>query len=159
MFSLPVEVFRTDISENYTLISNINTLVQKRYTTLNATKGSRSKGCSINKNLLPKTKAMKAKIAILVLSMSIGFALSASAQTVTPKINSKQRVQKARIAQGVASGSLTPVEAKGLRMQQRHINRVERRAKADGVVTRKEHAVISRKQRNASRQIRKQKND
>lgn len=102
---------------------------------------------------------MKAKIAILVLTLSLGFALSASAQTATPKINKSQKVQKARIAHGVANGSLTHVEAKRLRMQQRHINRVERRAKADGVITRKEHAVICRKQRNASRQIRKQKID
>jgi hypothetical protein len=102
---------------------------------------------------------MKVKAAILALALAFGAATTAQAQVATPKVNQKQKTQQVRIAHGVANGSLSRAEAKVLRKQQRHINRVERRAKADGVVTGKERAVLNRKQRNASRQIRKQKKD
>lgn len=99
---------------------------------------------------------MKTKIIILSLAFA-GFALTASAQTVTPKINKTQKVQQVRIAHGVANGTLTKREVKLLKVQQGHIRRVERRAKADGVVTPRERAVINRKQSKASRQIKQQK--
>jgi len=65
----------------------------------------------------------------------------------------RQHLQRERIQQGVKSGELTRGEAHRLRRQQRHINRVERRAEADGVVTAREEAKIERKQDRASKNI------
>ena len=101
---------------------------------------------------------MKTKIVILLLAFA-GLAFTASAQTATPKVNAKQKAQKARIVHGVADGSLDKKETAKLAKQQRHIRRAERRAKADGEVTGKERARLARKQRRASKNIAKQKKD
>ena len=101
---------------------------------------------------------MKAKTIALTLALS-GFALAATAQTATPVVNTKQKTQRVRIAHGVANGSLTRREAKALKMEQRHIRRVERRAKADGVVTPRERARLARKQKIAGRHITRGKNN
>ncbi len=77
----------------------------------------------------------------------------------TPVVDERQQNQHARIRQGVASGEVTHVEAKRLRTEQRHVRRVERRAKADGEVTPQERAKLQRKQNRVSRDIRRQKHD
>lgn len=77
----------------------------------------------------------------------------------TPVVNQRQQNQRARIRQGVKSGELTKVETKEAVKDQRHIRRAERRAKADGVVTGREKARLSRKQNQASRELRRNKND
>ncbi|MTI20007.1 hypothetical protein E1176_03135, partial [Fulvivirga sp. RKSG066] len=79
--------------------------------------------------------------------------------TQTPKANARQAAQQVRIAQGVKSGELTRGERRALKTEQRHIRRVERRAKADGVVTPREKQKINRKQNRANRHIIRQKND
>lgn len=81
------------------------------------------------------------------------------AQSQTPRADTRQKTQRARIAQGRASGELTPGEAAALNKQQSHIRRVERRAKADGEVTPAEKARIERKQNRASRNIRRAKHN
>jgi hypothetical protein len=86
-------------------------------------------------------------------------AIALFAQNTTPRADARQKAQRARIAQGRASGELTPGEAAVLNRQQRHIRRVERRAKADGQVTAAEKAKIERKQNRASRNIRRAKNN
>ena len=73
--------------------------------------------------------------------------------------DARQGLQRGRINQGVRSGELTHKEAAGLRAQQRHIRRAERRAEADGVVTDAEKAKLERKQDRASDQIYKQMHD
>ncbi|CAN0446342.1 unnamed protein product, partial [Ectocarpus fasciculatus] len=65
----------------------------------------------------------------------------------------------ARIAEGGASGEVTRVEAKRLRTEQRVIRRTENRVEADGVVTRREQRKLTSLQNQASRDIRRQKND
>ena len=70
-----------------------------------------------------------------------------------------QTNQKQRIAQGVKSGELTKKETKNLVRQQRNIRRTKKVAKSDGVVTKKERAVINGKQRAANRNIRRKKNN
>ncbi len=75
------------------------------------------------------------------------------------KTNVRQGIQQVRIAQGVKSGELTKAERRALKLEQRHIRRTKRRAAADGVITPHERNVIDRKQRRASRHIRRQKND
>ena len=81
------------------------------------------------------------------------------AQTKAPVATKRQVNQHARIAHGAANGELTRAEARALRAEQKHIRRVKRRAKADGVVTGEEKARINRKQRRASRHIHHQKHD
>lgn len=73
--------------------------------------------------------------------------------------NTRQSVQQARIAEGRASGELTRSETRALKAEQRHIRRVERRAKADGEVTPDEKMRLNNMQNRANRHIRRQKND
>jgi hypothetical protein len=76
-----------------------------------------------------------------------------------PRVDARQARQRHRIAQGVADGSLTVHEARGLRAQQRHIARVEHHARADGVVTPAERRHLHGLQDRASRHIAAQKRD
>jgi hypothetical protein len=78
---------------------------------------------------------------------------AASAGTETPRVDRRQVNQRVRIHQGVQSGRLTPREARHLRRGQRHIRRVERRAKSDGVVTPGERARMNHMQNRESRRI------
>ena len=71
----------------------------------------------------------------------------------TPRIDRREARQHARIHQGARSGQLTRHEARKLRRDQRHIARVERRAKADGVVTPQERRRITHAQNRESRRI------
>ena len=103
------------------------------------------------------------KIAIITTVFVFGLLVQVSAQewsTVsTPTASARQVNQQARIAHGTATGQLTAAERKALKAEQRHIRRVKRRAKADGVVTGEEKLRINRKQRRANRHIRRQKHD
>jgi len=83
----------------------------------------------------------------------------AYAEADTAVIDQRQANQEQRIDQGVASGQLNKREANRLNRQQRHINKVEGKAKADGVVTKKEKARINKAQNRASRQIAREKHD
>lgn len=77
----------------------------------------------------------------------------------TPGIDQRQANQEQRIDQGIASGQLTEREANRLNRQQDRIDKMEDRAKSDGVVTKKERAKIHAAQDRASRNIAKQKHD
>ena len=99
---------------------------------------------------------MKQVIFVLLL---ITFAGIAEAQTSTPGINERQRNQRNRIKEGVASGELTRRETVHAVQDQRHIRHTERRAKADGKVTKRERARIHHEQNQASRSLRKNKHD
>ncbi len=77
----------------------------------------------------------------------------ASADVRTPRIDHRRAVQHERIREGVKSGQLTPREARHLRAGQRHIARMERRMKRDGVVTARERMRIRRAQTRQSRHI------
>lgn len=83
----------------------------------------------------------------------------AFAQANTPKIDQRQANQEQRIDQGIASGQLNEREANRLNHQQEHINKMEDKAKSDGVVTKKERAKIGRAQDRTSKHIAKQKHD
>ncbi len=75
---------------------------------------------------------------VLLAALAVSLAGAASANTWTPRVDRREAHQRARIAQGVRSGQLTPREARHLRAGERRIHRMERRAKADGVVTPRE---------------------
>ena len=101
---------------------------------------------------------MKAKL-LLLLAMAIGIT-AVNAQTKTPVINHKQKVQHERIKQGVKTGELTRHETKTLAKQQRAIRHEKRESKKDGIVSRGERRNIRHDQRKTSRDIfRKKHND
>jgi hypothetical protein len=99
------------------------------------------------------------KKAIVSALFIFGFALATNAQTATPKVNARQAEQKARIRQGVQSGELTKKEAAAARANQAAIQNAENKAKSDGVVTNGERKKLDNMQDNASRRIRRNKND
>ncbi len=77
----------------------------------------------------------------------------------TPRIDHLQAQQRARIAQGVASGQLTAPETRLLVHQERQLARHQARAQADGVVTRGERYRLHRDAQRTSRAIFRQKHD
>ena len=89
-----------------------------------------------------------------------GLALAdGTASTATPRVERREARQHARIRQGVKSGELTKGEAANLRHGQRHVARMERRAKADGVVTPAERARLNHAQNVQSKKIYREKHD
>lgn len=77
----------------------------------------------------------------------------------TPRYDARQEHQRERIVNGVRSGELTMRETRRLAAGQVHLNRVERRAKADGVVTRRERGHMQHKANQQSRRIHRHKHD
>jgi|GEM_PF-1892296 len=75
------------------------------------------------------------------------------------RVDARQARQADRIRNGVQSGDLTRREASALRSEQRGINRMERRANADGVVTPRESRRLEHAQDRASRHINQQRHD
>lgn len=96
---------------------------------------------------------------LAVSAMTVLMTGLASAQTETPIIDQRQTNQEQRIDQGIASGQLNEREARRLDRQQNHIDRMEDRAKSDGIVTRKERARIGAAQNRSSQHILKEKHD
>ena len=90
---------------------------------------------------------------LLLASVMAGFAAIASANTDTPRIDRREWRQHVRIHQGVRSGELTRGEAMRLRAGERHIGRMEYRAKADGRMTPRERVRINRAESRESRAI------
>ncbi len=97
------------------------------------------------------------KLRTLLLAIAISGLTIASAST--PIVKQQQIKQQKRIINGVANGELTKREVQQLEAQQIHINRTKQKAKSDGVVTKKEKAVIHAKQQNASRNIYRKKHN
>ena len=77
----------------------------------------------------------------------------------TPVLNERQDNQKARIKQGVKSGELTKKETKRLVKGQAQLQKMEAKAKSDGVVTKKERARLQHKANKESAKIYKNKHD
>jgi len=96
------------------------------------------------------------KILLIITLLLFAIYYSGVAQTVT-SVRVRQSTQHLRISQGVRTGELTRFERKALKSEQCHIRRVKRRAKSDGVLTRKEKRIIARKQNRAHRHIRKER--
>jgi hypothetical protein len=105
-------------------------------------------------------KNMK-KIASILLAFAMLLATSAvsMAQTVTPRVDRRERHQQKRIRQGVRSGSLTKREALRLERQQAKTRAAEAVAKADGTVTHKERRNLRSRTRHTNRNIYRQKHD
>ena len=101
---------------------------------------------------------MKKTILTATILMS-GVVIHVSAQTTTPSVDTREHNQQTRIVQGARSGELTRREVVRSERDQRRIHRTERRAKADGQVTKAERAHIHHEQNRASRQLEHNKHD
>jgi hypothetical protein len=77
----------------------------------------------------------------------------------TPGIDRRQAQQDFEIERGRRNGSLTAAEAAQLRAEQARIADLERRAKADGNVTREERAQIRKAQQDAQAHIWQESHD
>ena len=75
------------------------------------------------------------------------------------RVDNRQDRQTARIAQGVAAEELTRRETVPLLRQQQHVQRLERRTEADGVVTGREALRVEAAQDRASARIFRNKHD
>jgi hypothetical protein len=107
----------------------------------------------------PEETMKRMRMLMLIAVAATLFASIAAAQNATPRVDRREARQHVRIAQGVRSGQLTPAEARRLRHGQRHIGRMERRAKADGVVTTRERRRMNQAQNHQSRAIRRLKHN
>lgn len=96
---------------------------------------------------------------LIVITLGLMISLAGFAQDRTPRTNGRQVAQRARIHEGRVDGEVTNREAAALNVEQRHIRRAERRAKADGTVTPNERHRLERKQNRASRHIRRAKHN
>lgn len=96
---------------------------------------------------------------LLLATIVIGSANVWAGPADTPNVDQRQIEQQQRIGQGVQSGSLTAGEAVRLEKGQAHVQAVENRAKADGVVTPAERAHLQHAQNVQSRRIAQEKHD
>lgn len=88
---------------------------------------------------------------ILAMAMLVGCAGLVSAEPLRPE--RREVRQEMRIRQGERSGQLTRGEARRLERGQRHIRRMERRARADGRLGMHEQRHVERAQNRQSRRI------
>ena len=72
-------------------------------------------------------------------------------------LDKHQQHQENRINQGVASGAINKKEERQLKMEQARIKRMEKRAKKDGTVSKREKKHINHAQNHASHHIAKKK--
>jgi hypothetical protein len=90
---------------------------------------------------------------------ALALVAAGSAFAGTPRYDARQAHQRERIVNGVQNGELTMRETRRLAAGQVHLNRVERRAKADGVVTARERVHLQHEANQQSRRIHRQKHD
>jgi hypothetical protein len=102
---------------------------------------------------------MKKTNVIAGLGLALSMVLVGTASAGTPRYDARQHNQRERIANGVSSGELTMRETRRLAAGQVHLNRVEKRAKADGEVTKRERAHMQHEANQQSRRIYRQKHD
>lgn len=95
----------------------------------------------------------------LLMTLLLGLPVVALAQGATPGIDARQVRQEQRIDQGVRSGQLTPNEAAKLERGQQHVERLEDKAKDDGVVSAKERRRLGHAQDVQSQRIYREKHD
>jgi hypothetical protein len=116
----------------------------------------------------PKSTSARARSRIAAIAIAAALACAvgspiASATTDagqrTPALDRREANQAGRIRQGVRSGELTRPETRRLLNGQVELRRDERRAKADGEVTRRERAALQHEANQQSRRIYRQKHD
>ena len=93
------------------------------------------------------------RVLLAVAGLAALTAAVADAHAATPRVDRREARQHARIREGLRSGEITPGEAARLRAGQAHVFRMERRAKADGMVTMRERVRLNRALNHQSRHI------
>jgi hypothetical protein len=99
------------------------------------------------------------KKSFAIAALAIAAIASAPSFADTPRFDARQHHQRERIVNGVRSGELTLRETRRLAAGQAHLNRVERRVEADGMVTARERARLQHEANQQSRRIHRQKHD
>jgi opacity protein-like surface antigen len=99
------------------------------------------------------------KLVLLTMSAVVLMTGVAFAENETPRIDQRKTNQEQRVDQGIAGEQLNEREADRLNTQQGHINKMEDKAKSDGVMTKKERARIVAAQDRAARHIAREKHD
>jgi hypothetical protein len=102
---------------------------------------------------------MKKSTLLAGIGLALSMVMVGSANAGTPRYDARQHNQRERIVNGVQNGELTMRETRRLAGGQVHLNRVERRAEADGVVTGRERAHMQHEENQQSRRIYRQKHD
>lgn len=98
-------------------------------------------------------RTSQAVLAMAMMVTLLSMAAVAGADPTTPSIDRREVRQDQRIEQGVKSGELTRGETRRLVRGEGHIDRMEARAKRDGVVTPKERTHIQRALNHESNRI------
>jgi hypothetical protein len=96
---------------------------------------------------------------IIIALGALGIMATSAAASSTPGIDHREHRQLHRITKGIQNGSLNRQETARLLRHQVHIQRLEQRAKADGVVTRHERHRIRAAQNRQNRAIWRNKHD
>jgi hypothetical protein len=91
---------------------------------------------------LMKSKFFTASLLVSALFVGLGLSPAMAQGTSTPAIDSAQQAISARIQQGMASGQITPSEARELYRRDREIDIRESRFKADGRATPQERQQL-----------------
>ncbi|MGD9805897.1 MAG: hypothetical protein AB7E81_12975 [Hyphomicrobiaceae bacterium] len=102
---------------------------------------------------------MKNAIIIAALTVVASTATASAQSYAETRIDRRGAKQNHRIEQGQRTGQLTVYEARGLKLQQARIHAMERHAKSDGYIDRREVRRIERAQDAASRRIAYQRHD
>ena len=107
---------------------------------------------------MPKLRIGIAALLITALPV-IANAQATPATPATPNIDQRKANQERRIQQGIKSGELTPRESARLEKGQAKVQRMEDKAKSDGVVTDKERKKIAHEQEKQDKRIEREKHD
>ena len=94
-----------------------------------------------------------------ITAVSLSVVFSGSVMAGTPGVDNRQDNQQIRIVHGMKSGELTVRESSRMIKGQIELQRMENRAKSDGVVTRKERVRLHHKANVESGKIYRNKHD
>ena len=83
----------------------------------------------------------------------MGAGIASAGSTWDPRVDRREVRQERRIERGVASGRLTPWEARVLKKEQARIRFMEARMKSDGHLTFRERQILNQRLNVASRDI------
>ncbi|MGA7579459.1 MAG: hypothetical protein WBW52_15045 [Desulfobaccales bacterium] len=97
--------------------------------------------------------------AVIMGSLLYGGIPALAQSTNDPGIDAREQRQQSRIQQGIKSSQLRPGEANHLEGQQGRIDATEDRLKADGNLTGRDRARLTRMQNRASRNIYRKKHN
>lgn len=93
------------------------------------------------------------KVFVILIAGALTSLLASAAVAGTPRVDRREARQHLRIVEGRRSGELARLELMRLRAGQRQVHRAERRACADGFMSRAERRRIERLQDRESRAI------